>query len=81
VAKHNDIGKQGEEAALNYLQNIDYEIIETNWRFKHLEVDIIAKHKEYIVFIEVKARSINFFSEPEKAVTIKKQKNLVKTNM
>lgn len=50
----------------------------TNWRYKNLEVDIIAKTESSIVFIEVKTRSSNEFGEPETFVSLKKQKLIIK---
>ena len=44
MAEHNDTGNKGEELASCFLQNKGYIILETNWRFKNLEADIIATH-------------------------------------
>ena len=57
MAKHNELGKEGEVIARRYLEQQDYEILETNWRMGHLEVDLIAEDKKTIVFVEVKART------------------------
>jgi len=73
-----NLGKKGEEHAVKYLENLGYTILETNWRVRKLEVDIIAKDKESLVIVEVKARSTNFFGEPEVFVSKKKQSNLIK---
>lgn len=77
MAKHNILGKEGEELAVQFLQRLGYVIISTNWHEHKFEIDIIAKDKEEIVFIEVKTRSSNFFGSPEEAVTISKQKHLI----
>jgi putative endonuclease len=74
MALHNEIGKQGEELAVEYLIRNEYKILEKNWRFKKSEIDIIAKKEDKVVFIEVKTRTSTFFQEPEKSVTLKKQK-------
>jgi len=50
-------GNLGEQAALNYLIQNGYIIQEKNFRTKYGEIDIIAKDKDYIVFIEVKSRN------------------------
>ena len=71
------IGKEGEEMAKAYLKKMGFTILQTNWRYKKLEVDIIACNSEFIVFVEVKARSSNAFGEPEVFVTKKKQKFLI----
>jgi len=78
MASHNELGKLGEDLAVKYLQKLGYEILERNFRFSRDEVDIIAKHQEYIVFIEVKTRDNNFMGEPEEAVIIGKQKRIIK---
>ena len=77
MASHNELGTQGETLALNYLQAKGYEVIEKNYRYLKAEVDLIAKHNNVVVFVEVKARSTNFFGEPELAVTLSKQKLLI----
>lgn len=70
-------GVEGEKIAINFLQDKNYEILETNWHSSHKEIDIIAKFKNEIVFVEVKSRSSNYFENPEQAVTLKKQKFLI----
>ena len=77
MAKHNEIGIKGEQLAVEFLQNLNYEIVDTNWRFKKFEVDIIAINNNEIVFVEVKTRSTSIFGDPEESVTIKKQKHLI----
>jgi putative endonuclease len=76
LAKHNDLGRKGEQLAKDWLEKLDYEILEENWCFKKSEVDLIAYKDERIVFVEVKTRSGNGFGEPEEFVTIAKQKQL-----
>jgi putative endonuclease len=77
MAEHNKLGEIGEKIALTFLVELDYKIIETNWRQRKFEIDIIAKDKEEIVFIEVKTRSTKVFGDPEEAVTLKKQIHLI----
>lgn len=77
MAKHNDLGNEGEMMAVAYLAKAGYEILETNWRFEKKEIDIIAKKKGLIVVAEVKCRSTDFFGKPEEAVTLTKQKFLI----
>ena len=71
------IGAAGERAARLYLVANGYKILESNWRFKKLEVDIIAKKDDTLVFVEVKTRKSNTFGEPEVFVTRKKQRFLI----
>jgi len=78
MASHNELGKEGEELATNFLRKKGYEILERNFRFGRDEVDIIAKINEYIVFVEVKTRSSNFLGEPEDEVSTGQQKRIIK---
>ena len=77
MAEHNDLGKIGEELAVNYLIGKGYEILERNWRNKHKEIDIVAKDGGTLVIVEVKTRQSDGFGEPDMAVTRQKQKCLV----
>ena len=78
MAEHNEKGKEGEEEAIRFLRGKGFLILETNWRIRKLEADIIAMDKERLVFIEVKTRSDAYMGEPEMAVTKRKQRNLIK---
>ena len=50
-------GRAAEEAAVNYLKGKKYKIIAQNWRTRYCEIDIIAKRKKTIYFVEVKYRA------------------------
>ena len=65
MAEHNELGKLGEELAVEYLKKEGYEILETNWVFQKAEIDIIAKKDEIIAVIEVKTRSSIDFGLPQ----------------
>ena len=77
MAKHNILGKRGEELAVHFLQNLGYVIIASNWQQHKFEIDIIAQDNNEIVFVEVKTRTSDFFGNPEEAVTLSKQKHLI----
>lgn len=77
MSEHNELGKRGENIATEYLTEKGYIILDRNWKFKREEVDIIARDKEYYVFIEVKTRADDYFETPEKAVTRAKQKKII----
>jgi putative endonuclease len=77
MAKHNDLGIEGERIAAEYLRQKGFKILETNWRFEKKEIDIIAKKDGYIVVVEVKSRSTDFFGQPEEFVTPAKQQHLI----
>jgi len=78
MAEHNELGKKGEELAVNHLQKQGYDIIERNYRFDKAEVDIIAKQHSTLAVIEVKTRSNTDFGNPQDFVKPKQIKNLVK---
>ena len=77
MATHNELGKKGEDLAVEFLQKRSYDILERNWRFKKAEVDIIARKKDVLAIIEVKTRSTNHFGNPQDFVNPKKIKLLV----
>ena len=74
-----DIGRYGENAAAQFLKSKKYKIKEQNYHASHNEIDIIAEDKKYIVFVEVKTRTVVSNSKfeyetPASAVTYTKQK-------
>lgn len=72
------LGNLGEKLAAEYLEKKKYKIIEKNFYCKQGEIDIIAKNKNELVFIEVKTRSNTNFGTPSEAVDYKKQKHIYK---
>ncbi len=78
MAQHNELGEKGEFLASRYLEQQGYTILSKNWRTGKLEIDIIAKTKDLIVFVEVKSRSYSEILNPELAVTKKKQRQIIK---
>ena len=77
-----DIGRKGEKIAANFLKKNGYRILETNKHLSHNEIDIIALNKEYILFVEVKTRTVSpnvesRFGPPSVAVDRRKQKRLL----
>jgi len=73
-----ELGRKGEEAAVNLLKRRGYKIIEQNYKNKLGEIDIIAKDKKTLCFIEVKTRTNLKFGYPQEAVTATKQKKINK---
>jgi putative endonuclease len=61
-------GNKGEDLAANFLVERGYEIVARNFRYKHAEIDIIARQKTFLVFVEVKTRRSSAFGEPENFV-------------
>lgn len=77
MAEHNILGKKGEELAVQFLENLGYQIIAVNWQEKKFEIDIIAQDQNQLLFVEVKTRTTDYFGSPVEAVTPAKQKHLV----
>lgn len=77
MADHNILGKKGEVLALKMLNDKGYKILETNWRHKRDELDIIALDGNEIVIVEVKTRSTHFFGDPEESVDELKMQRMV----
>ncbi len=76
MAQHNETGSTGEKLAAEWLRKKEFIIKEINWRYKHLEVDIIAVKGDTLHFIEVKTRTTTEFGNPEESITKLKMKNL-----
>jgi putative endonuclease len=69
-------GKEGEKIAAAFLKKNGYRICEINFRCVLGEIDIIAKEKDELVFIEVKTRKSAELGYPEQAVGTRKQKKM-----
>ncbi|MFH1159498.1 MAG: YraN family protein [bacterium] len=79
MAGSHELGKRGEELAAQYFRDKGYKILETNWRFGHNELDLIAKDGNTLVVAEVKTRHSNALGEPEMAVTRDKQRAIIRS--
>ena len=78
MAKHNELGKKGEQLAVDFLLENNYNIIERNYRFDKAEVDIIAQKNNTLAIIEVKTRTTADFGNPQDFVKPKQIQRLVK---
>ncbi len=78
MAQHNDTGKQGEAEAVRYLGEKGYQILTTNYRYQHAEIDIVAQNGKLLLFIEVKTRTNVSFGNPEEFVNYAKAKLVMK---
>ncbi|MBN1643479.1 MAG: YraN family protein [Dehalococcoidales bacterium] len=74
--KRKATGSIGEKLAGEFLTKQGYEILETNYRCKEGEVDIIAKDSGFLVFVEVRAKTGCGFGSPEESVTTTKKEHL-----
>ena len=77
-----DIGRIGEKAATRFLKKNGYKILEKNLHVSHNEIDIIARDKQNLVFVEVKTRTESVenelrFGTPAQAVNYAKQKRTI----
>ncbi len=77
MAEHNDLGAWGERQAQLYLLEHGYQILQTNWRKSHLELDIIATRWGETVFVEVKTRSNEDFALAAEALNRSKRENMI----
>jgi putative endonuclease len=70
------LGRSSENEALNYLARQGYKILEANYKNKLGEIDIVAKDKNSLCFIEIKSRSSQIFGLPKEAVDRRKQQRI-----
>lgn len=75
-----DVGNEGELIAVEFLKKNGYKILQLNYTCNIGEIDIIARHKNILVFIEVKVRTSQDFGDPELAVTKHKRRQIVKAS-
>jgi putative endonuclease len=73
---HQEFGKESESLAVKTLKKQGYEILETNFKTKLGEIDIIARDGDTLVFVEVKARKNQRYGDPRSAVTWHKQRKI-----
>jgi len=76
--KSEPVGQTGERLAALHLTNNNYEILATNYRAGHGEIDIIARKDNLIIFVEVKTKKFGDFGEPINWVTRSKQRQIGK---
>ena len=73
TVKTKTLGEKGEDIAAAFLKKKGYNILFRNYKCSFGEIDIIAKHKKILSFIEVKTRSTKKYGLPQEAVTTAKQ--------
>lgn len=74
--KRRDTGILGEKLAREFLKKKGYRILETNYRCRQGEIDIIARHKDTLVFVEVRTKKSRQFGSPEESITPAKMAKL-----
>lgn len=75
-----ETGDIGEDYAVKYLKKHGCKILERNYRKKFGEIDIIAKSKSCLLFVEVKTRHTNPYTQPYEAVDFRKQRKIIMTS-
>ena len=74
--KRRNTGILGEKLARDFLKNRGYRILETNYRCPEGEIDIVAKHQDCLVFVEVRTKASLRFGSPEESITPTKKERM-----
>lgn len=74
--RRKDTGNLGEKLARDFIQKRGYHILETNYRCPEGEIDIVARHKDFLVFVEVRTKRSLAFGSPEESITWTKRERL-----
>ena len=75
--KRKATGILGEKLARDFLRKQGYRILEANYRCPRGEVDLVARHKDYLVFVEVRTKTSRVFGTPEESITLTKKERLI----
>ncbi len=75
--RRRDTGILGEKLAQDFLKKRRYKILETNYRCPQGEIDIVARQKDTLVFIEVRTKTSRDFGSPEESVTPTKKERMI----
>jgi putative endonuclease len=73
------LGSKGEDLAVQYLKKKGFKVIERNYHCSAGEIDLIAREKNTLVFVEIKTRSSSDFGLPQDAVDRFKQRKMIET--
>jgi putative endonuclease len=74
--KRRDTGSYGELLARDFLKRKHYSILETNFRCRAGEIDIVAFYQDVLVFVEVRSKTSTYFGSPEESITYNKREHL-----
>lgn len=77
MSESHDLGRKGEEQAVEYLKKAGFKILYRNWVWGKNEIDIICETDDFIVFTEVKTRMEDFLDAPINAITRDKQRSII----
>ncbi|MES2485023.1 MAG: YraN family protein [Bacteroidota bacterium] len=78
MAEHNDLGKEGEKQAAEFLVKAGYTILQKNYVYDKAEIDILAQKGNVLAVVEVKTRTTIEFGLPQDFVKPKKMQLMVK---
>jgi putative endonuclease len=76
-----DTGARGEELAVAYLKKQHYKILETNFRVRGGEIDIVAEKDRSVVFVEVRTKTTVSFGSPGESITETKKRRLINASL
>jgi putative endonuclease len=76
MTKRSETGTLGERLACTVLKKRGYHIIETNFRCREGEIDIVARQKNCLVFVEVRTKTKLDFGTPEESITTAKRRKM-----
>ena len=77
--KRRDTGILGEKLARDFLEKLGYLVLDTNYRCPEGEIDIVAKDKDFLVFVEVRTKKSLEFGSPEESITLVKKERMKAT--
>lgn len=77
MAKHNILGREGEDIAAKYLEQKGYAVLDRDWHCGHKDLDLVVIKDNTIVFVEVKTRAGNEWGDPQDFITDRKIHRIV----
>jgi putative endonuclease len=77
MSSSHELGKQGEQQAIDFLREKGYSILDVNWRYQHKEIDIVAEYNNELHIVEVKTRTSAMWQTIDEIIGSTKQKNMI----
>jgi putative endonuclease len=78
MANHNDLGKKGEDLAVDFLLKNGYTIVARNYTYQKAEVDIMAQKNDILAVVEVKTRTSADYGDPQQFLKPKQIQRIIK---
>ncbi|MCO4783077.1 MAG: YraN family protein [Candidatus Cloacimonetes bacterium] len=79
MSKSQDLGRWGEDIALEYLTSLGARLVQRNFLKRGGEIDLILYHQDNLVFVEVRTRTSNQFMDPIQSINSKKKNKIKRT--